>query len=255
MYKLVVLAVFAACFVVGISAQVNCANLATGYYCNADGSYTLCVNGYTYLFACATGTACACGTGNECDNPCTTACETGSSDAQDFCTARLGNFNGDEGYFCGPSGSGGFYQCMTDAFCDTQASPQSSFVSCPTGTECRCGDTFEECSSSLSLTPCDYTAEYQAYTTGTTTGAPVDQDNYGCSGHGFNCQDYSTLTSCNNGCGGDYCFTNIDTGAAECVVAGGCTSCNTASDCGDPSAWVCSPNTCCGSNTCAMKCG
>jgi len=253
MYKFVVFAALLA-----VVAALDCTNLATGFYCNDDGSYTECVNGYGYVFQCATGTACGCGTGNECDSPCTTACETGTSDARTFCTARLNNFD-QEGYFCDEAGDG-FYQCVADSFCNSQASPQSSFISCPSGSECRCGDTFEECSSQLSLTPCEFPAQYQPGTTGTTgtTGAPASQ---GCSGHGFNCQDYSTLTYCTHDTteglcvnGILVCFQSIDTNTAVCANAGGCTYCNTASDCGPADEWVCAINTCCGSPTCAPLC-
>jgi len=252
MYKLFV---FTALFAVTL-AQLDCANMDDGYYCNANGGYTLCNNGYSYVFACAAGTACTCGTGAECDNPCTTVCENSGSDAQTFCTARLGNFE-EEGYFCDENGDG-FYQCLVDPYCSTQASASSSYIGCASGTECRCGDTYEECSNSLALTPCDYPAEYQPFTTGT-TGAPVNDQ--GCEGHGFNCQDYSSLTWCTHSTSEELCyngelvcFQSIDTNTAVCANAGGCTYCSTASDCGDPSLWVCAINTCCGSPTCAPLC-
>jgi len=264
------------CLVVAISAQLDCTNLATGYYCNGQG-YTLCVNGFGYQFACAAGTACACGQGNECDSPCTTACETGSSDAQNYCNIRLADFSGEQGYFCDADATG-FYQCVRDAFCPTQASPQSQFIPCALGTECRCGNTFMECTSLLSVTPCVYPEDFIAFTTGTTTGTtgttgspvvPTQQSphqNSLCGSFRWDCINFSqgpTAHLCaDDSCGdvgdGGGCIWDIDTNAGSCAgdtFCAGIGLCDTASDCGNPNNWICAINTCCGAEgVCAPVC-
>jgi len=140
---------------VSVAFAISCSSAADGYYCNADLSYTLCSSGYSYHFACAAGTGCACGTDQSCTTPCSAACETGSSSAQPFCNSVINTISESEGYFCNPDGTG-FYQCVRDAYCPTQSSPRSALQFCAPGTVCRCRDTSEECSSELEYTPCVY---------------------------------------------------------------------------------------------------
>jgi len=245
------------CIIAAVYA-LDCTNLATGYYCDGTG-YTLCVNGYGYSFACAAGTACQCGQGNECDTPCTTACETGTSDATPYCNARLVDFAGEQGYFCDADGSG-FYQCVRDAFCPSQASPRSQLISCPLGTECRCENTFMECSFASIVSPCVTPLYYIPYTTGT-TGSSED-----CGSYRWDCINFSqgdTAHTCiDDSCPavGNYgvCFSNADTNTGSCAAdlpCFGLGECNTASDCGSPDDWICAINTCCGAaGVCLSAC-
>jgi len=261
MIKILALSAF-----IAIACALDCTNLATGYYCNADLSYTLCVNGYGYVFSCAAGTGCECGTGVNCATPCTFTCEPGSSPAQPFCQQRINEF-GTQGYFC--QSAGGFYQCVRDAYCSDQASPRSQFIPCPDGTECRCGNSFEECSSSAEITPCVWPVDYQPYTTGSTTGttgttgsppAPTHQSPHQaslCGSYRWDCinfsQGYSAHFCTDNTCGNvgqdGFCAWDADTNEGSCggdIACYGAQSCNTASNCGSPDSWVCAINTCCG---------
>jgi len=229
---------------------INCASVSNGYYCNADKSYTWCVSGVAYNFACSSGTGCNCGTDQLCSTPCTFNCEIGSSSAQPFCQDRIGLF-GTQGYFCDPNGDG-FYQCVRDAFCPGQASPRSQFLSCPLGTECRCEDTTMECSSAATVSPCSYPSDR----------IPAND----CVGHRWDCINFSNgpIEHCapgvpcntdNFGTGG-FCFWDANTNDGVCTedfACGGAQPCNLDADCG--SGRSCVINSCCGTQGfCAPNC-
>jgi len=232
---------------VSIAAAIDCSTSPNGYYCNADKSYTLCNNGHSYRFACAAGTGCQCGTNQVCSTPCTFLCETGSSPAQAFCQSRINMFPGEQGYFCNPDGSG-FYQCVRDAYCPSRASPRSALLGCPTGTECRCSNTREECSSGTTMTPCTYPAQRMNMTSQCTTM--------------LNCANFVAAMPCMGNCNntnaafpGSFCFTDADTDQPVCGANFPCSNpnCNHNADCGAGN--VCVIDSCCGpQGFCTMAC-
>lgn len=258
--------IFVSCVIAAAFAQsaVNCATAANGDYCTANGGYTLCSHHIAYNFNCPTGTACQCGTGTKCSTPCTTACETGSTPARDFCTARLSEFVNGEGYFCDAAGDG-FYHCIEDPYCSTQASIQSAFLPCGAGTECRCGNTFEECSNLMSETPCDFPSQYQPYVTTANPPPPpsassASADFHPCDGHGFTCG--GDITSCDASgpqtsgqCseGFNLCATSTE-GTDICVDGDSSCGLNCASTADCPELMACFVNTCCGVPSCGYTC-
>jgi len=233
-------------------ANVNCHSSADGFYCNANGGYTWCAGGQNYQMPCPTGTSCNCGTNVFCDDPCTMACEIGGPNAaQAFCQQRINSF-GDQGYFCNSDGSG-FYQCVRDLYCPSQASPRSAFQPCPLGAPCSCPDTTQECSMGSTVTPCRGLSDSEAIAD--------------CVGSKWDCGkfDNNPIVACAAGAvcnndprpaGGDYCFWHADTNAGICVENFFCDNpqCNHDSDC--QNGWVCIINSCCGTTpgVCAAPC-
>jgi len=240
---------------IGVAAAFSCVGQPTAFFCKGTG-FALCVNDAEYDYACAAGTACQCGEGVECDTPCTMACETGSrdTDAWNYCQARLGGFSGEQGYFCDALG-GGFYQCVRDAFCPTQASPRSQYIPCPDGTECACGDTTKECSLAGARTPCLWPSDYVPLTTSPQADVQTPHQNALCGDYKWDCinfsQGYSAHACHDDTCGevgdGGYCFWDHDTNAGVCGGNTWCSdapACSSSAQCG--SGYSCSINTCCG---------
>jgi len=229
----------------------ECTNLADGYYCDGTG-FAVCASGYYYgTLGCAAGTSCQCGQGNLCQSPgpCTTTClPPTQTQWQEFCQARINDPNfGQDAYYC--ADQGGFVQCVRDSNCPSQASIQSELISCPSGTECACGDTYRECSTALSETPCRWPNDYIPEST--------------CTGHGWNCFGGGGITACTGTGGicnqigdGAYCFTDADTNDGACAsdyYCAGAPSCNHNADCS--AGYICIINSCCGqAGVCAPAC-
>jgi len=220
--------------VFAIAFAIDCTMVADGFYCNADLSYTWCVSGVGYPFDCAGGTGCLCGTDVECDPTCTPECESGSSDAETYCQNLITSFDGEQGYFCNEDGTG-FYQCVRDAYCPDQASPTSSFFTCPYGAACSC-DVSTECSVGASISPCT-----------ALSGTNVSS----CLGIAWDCIDFThgdVITTCDGSCpdlSQGLCFWDADSNDGVCAENFNCNvaNCVTDSDCGAGEA--CIINNCC----------
>jgi len=251
------------------AAALDCTDLPVAFYCQGTG-FALCLYGTEYDYTCGAGTACQCGEGVECDTPCTMACETGDTNtaAFEYCSARLGYFSGQQGYFCDALGAG-FYQCVRDAYCPDRASPQSQYISCPDGTECACGDTTHECSMGSSRTPCLWPSDYVPLTSGplTTAAASDVQTPHQaslCGDHRWDCINFSqgdVAFSCHDDtCGevgdGGYCFWDLGSNAGSCAGNFYCAdspTCTSDAACGAGNA--CIINSCCGTGgVCAPIC-
>jgi len=240
---------------IAVTTALNCADLPVAFYCKGTG-FALCLYGSEYDYACGAGTACQCGEGIECDTPCTMACETGdtNTDAFAYCSARLGHFSGQQGYFCDALG-GGFYQCVRDAYCPDRASPQSQYIPCPDGTACACGDTNQECSLAASRSPCLWPSDRVPMTSGASSDVQSPHQASLCGGNRWDCinfsQGYSAHSCHDDSCGevgdGGYCFWDHDSNEGSC---GGNTYCSDAGSCSSDAAcgagFTCIINSCCG---------
>jgi len=144
----------AICMMVVAANAFDCTGIDDGNYCNVDGSYTVCSEGYGTVGYCDERSMCLCAEGENCEEACTEACEAGpQSFAQIFCYGRIHEFAGDDEYFCS-SKHDGYYHCIRDTLCPNRASPRSAKVQCSPDTECHCEGTHSQCRTGGLVNPC-----------------------------------------------------------------------------------------------------